>query len=312
MQMHRVVRGFLALGGLMALAACADPISAPQQMVRPNTPSLLTNDPTSNPSATLAGQLWVCKDGNATGTFSFNYSVVRKLDGVTTQSGTASVAVGECKIIATVATNEDRKYDATVTEVAQANWALTGIEVVHGSGFNGPTEVIDVNAGTVSEARFGNDHGVVLKFTNLYTPPPPPPSGCTRTIGYWKTHAGFTGRNADVVSQYLSIDLGDQGGAKTVTIGTASEAVDALGFYGKASNGINKLYGQMLGAKLSIASGADGSSIAATITAADAFLATHDSADWGSLSAAQKTQVNGWMTTFDNYNNGKIGPKHCD
>lgn len=138
------------------------------------------------------------------------------------------------------------------------------------------------------------------------------PTGCTLTIGFWKTHAGFHGKNPDRVSPYLPIWLGTAGGAKSVQVTTAAQAVEILSFSGNASNGINKLYAQLLAAKLNIANGADGSAIAATIAAADAFLANNSSSDWSSLSKAQQKQVLNWMTTLDNYNNGYIGPGHCD
>ena len=139
--------------------------------------------------------------------------------------------------------------------------------------------------------------------------------GCTRTIGYWKTHAGF-GPQDDVVTQLLSQSLGTAGGAKTQLVNSAAKAVQFLSFYGSnnmqdASNGINKLYAQLLAAKLNIASGANGSAVAATIAAADAFLANNDSLSWASLSKSAKSSVLAWMTTLDNYNNGRIGPLHC-
>jgi hypothetical protein len=137
------------------------------------------------------------------------------------------------------------------------------------------------------------------------------PKGCTLTIGYWKTHAGFTGNNADRVSQYLPESLGTAGGTKTVTVVNATQAVQYLNFNGDASNGINKLYAQLLGAKLNIANGADGSAVNATIAAADSFLATKNAGDWSSLTKAQKQQVISWATALDNYNNGVTGPGHC-
>jgi hypothetical protein len=141
----------------------------------------------------------------------------------------------------------------------------------------------------------------------------PPARGCTLTIGYWKNHAGF-GPQADVVTPLLPIWLGTAGGGKSVHVTTAQMAVDYLSqnVYGTASNGITKLYAQLLGAKLNLASGADGSAIAATIAAADAFLATHDYLDWTSLSKAQKSMVLGWHGALGNYNEGLIGPGHCD
>jgi hypothetical protein len=137
-----------------------------------------------------------------------------------------------------------------------------------------------------------------------------PPSGCTRTIGYWKTHAGF-GPQADVVTPLLPVLLGTAGGAKSVNVTTAAQAV-ALLKKGDSSNGIEKLYAQLLGAKLNIASGASSSSVSGIIAAADAFLATHNASDWDSLTSTQKAQVLSWMTTLDNYNNGLVGPEHCD
>jgi hypothetical protein len=137
--------------------------------------------------------------------------------------------------------------------------------------------------------------------------------GCTLTIGYWKTHAGFTGRNADRVTQYLPILLGSIGGAKTVEVDTAEFAVEVLSFkLGGASNGIAKLYAQLLAAKLNIANGASPDDVAAIILDADAFLAIHDHNDWRTLSKAQKATVLTWMTLLDGYNNGDLGPGHCD
>ncbi len=141
--------------------------------------------------------------------------------------------------------------------------------------------------------------------------PPPTGGGCTRTIGYWKNHAGF-GPQADVVTPLLPQWLGTSGGAKSVQVTTAALAVALLDKSGDASNGINKLYAQLLAAKLNIANGASGSAVLQTITQADLFLATHAAADWNSLSSAQRQQVLAWAATLDDYNNGKIGPAHCD
>lgn len=137
--------------------------------------------------------------------------------------------------------------------------------------------------------------------------------GCTRTIGYWKTHAGF-GPQPDMVTALLPIWLGASGGAKSLNVTTAAMAVDVLSqdVYGRSSNGITKLYAQLLGAKLNGANGADLSDVAATIAAADVFLATHDYNDWRSLSNADKSMVLGWKDMLDDYNNGLIGPIHCD
>lgn len=135
--------------------------------------------------------------------------------------------------------------------------------------------------------------------------------GCTYTIGYWKTHAGGQGNNPDVVTALLPISLG------SLQVTTAAQAISILSMEGSngvkdASNGINKLYAQLLGAKLNIANGSAPAAVASVIADADAFLTTHDSTSWASLTKAEKQQVLDWMTTLDNYNNGLIGPGHCD
>ena len=142
-----------------------------------------------------------------------------------------------------------------------------------------------------------------------------PCGGCSLGLGYWKNHAGFGPQN-DMVTPLLPQLLGTSGGLKKQTVGTAALAVQFLRFGGSdnvfdASNGINKLYAQELAAKLDIANGADGTAIASTITAADAFLATHDSTAWATLSKADKNLVNSWVKILDSYNTGLIGPDHC-
>ena len=66
---------------------------------------------------------------------------------------------------------------------------------------------------------------------------------------------------------------------------------------------------QLIAAKLNVASGADSSAIASTITAADNFLTAHPLGS--SLGSAAKTQGTSLASTLDNYNNGLIGPGHC-
>ncbi|MBN2226887.1 MAG: DNRLRE domain-containing protein [candidate division Zixibacteria bacterium] len=142
---------------------------------------------------------------------------------------------------------------------------------------------------------------------------PPQQEGCSRTIGYWKTHAGF-GPQADMVSAYLPIWLGTEGGAKSLAVTDAATAVNVLKMktYGSNSNGITKLYAQLLGTKLSIASGASDVDVADAIAEADAFLADHDYTNWKKLSGEEKDMVLDLKTMFDDYNNGIIGPGHCD
>jgi len=138
-------------------------------------------------------------------------------------------------------------------------------------------------------------------------------TGCTLTIGYWKTHAGFTGRNPDNVTQYLPQWLGNPFGATSMQVGTATQAVNVLSMsLGAPSNGIIKLYAQLLAAKLNIARGASSADIATAMTQADAYLTTHNAASWSTASKSDKSKILTWMTLLDAYNNGDLGPGHCD
>jgi len=139
--------------------------------------------------------------------------------------------------------------------------------------------------------------------------------GCTRTIGYWKNHDG-SGPQADEITPLIqaaggTIWLGTPGGAKSIAVTSAAQASTILA-QDDASNGINKLYAQMLAAKLNVLSGACDNAIEASLAAADVFLATHNADDWDGLSESEKEQVEGWKDDFDEYNNGIIGPGHCD
>lgn len=160
--------------------------------------------------------------------------------------------------------------------------------------------------------------GGQICLSTVNDPRCPPTGGCTRTIGYWKTHAvdGLYGNNTDHVSASLPIYLGTQGGAKTLAVTGNQQVVDIMKRIGPggSSNGILKLYAQMLGTKLSIAANlSDDSCVEEAIAAADAFLATHSADDWAGLSKDDRNAVLGWMSTFDQYNNGLLScASHCE
>lgn len=153
----------------------------------------------------------------------------------------------------------------------------------------------------------------LMKF-DFTVQPPPPPEGCTHTIGKWKNWAGF-GPQDNIVTPLLPIWLGEPDGDKSIPVTDAATAVAILEVkaYGGNSNGIAKLYAQLLGAKLSLASGSDGSPVADAIDEADAFLSDYDWHDWGMIKKTDdKTTVDDWKTLFDDYNNGLLGVPHCD
>lgn len=108
-----------------------------------------------------------------------------------------------------------------------------------------------------------------------------------------------------MTAQYLPQTLG------SLTVSNAAQAYQILRKE-DSSNGLEKLQAQLLAAKLSIARGADASAVSSTIAAADSALSTYPTKSWGGLSKSVKATILGLATTLDRYNNGYLGPGHCD
>ena len=134
------------------------------------------------------------------------------------------------------------------------------------------------------------------------------PGACPTTepygVGYWKNHTGMKGKLDDCVTETLPLLLGNNGGPKSVPVTTTEQAVHILDKSGNASNGINKLYAQLLASKLNIASGTDNFMIVATVYTADQFLGQHDAGDWDNLSKAEQKMVRDWAGMLGKYNSG--------
>lgn len=127
-------------------------------------------------------------------------------------------------------------------------------------------------------------------------------AGCTFTQGYWKTHGPIpTGNNSN---EWPVTDL---------TLGNVSYTdLQLLSIFNTPAqgNGLLSLAHQLIAAKLNIANGADGTSVAAAIAAADALIGNLviPPAGAGSLPSSATSSLTG---TLDNFNNGLIGPGHC-
>lgn len=140
--------------------------------------------------------------------------------------------------------------------------------------------------------------------------------GCGLTIGYWKTHAvdGLYGNNTGVAQDLLDANGCIYLGTFAVCDGNGVVAV----MKNMGSNGIAKLYAQMLAVKLNILNGSNDDCVADALAAADAFLTEKTTADWAGLSRDDRGLVLGWMSMFDKYNNGELYVDgvlcvpHCD
>lgn len=143
--------------------------------------------------------------------------------------------------------------------------------------------------------------------------PAPQSTGCTRSIGYWKNHAGFR-HQEDRITPLLPLWLGNADGTAPIAVTNVRTAVAVLQMkvFGGPFNGITRLYAKLLTAKLNIAAGADGSAVAEVIGAADFFLGSHNWQSWWKLSQADKNRVVRWTAVLTQFNSGRIGPGACD
>ena len=105
------------------------------------------------------------------------------------------------------------------------------------------------------------------------------------------------------------MQLGTPGGAQTVEVTSAGQALPLLAFAGDRANGVNRLYAQLLAAKLNAARGAPADAVAGTIAAADASLAEYGPGDW--LLHPDQGDVVAWTDLLEAYNSGAVGPGGC-
>jgi uncharacterized protein DUF5979 len=269
--------------GALALAvsvACVDSPISPT----PNTTVL-----GSISAAVAVGTVEICKvTVGGDNSFVFDWSVAGG------GSGSVTLSNGQC---ATVATGITTRTSATVTErVPPANWALTAISVVNQNDVPGGTT--DVTNRTASH-NVGNDAGAKFTFTNTFTPPPPP-SFCTATLGFWKNHP----------------ELWDGAGEKVVLTTTTffNSGQNYLTILGTPSAGGNAyiiLAKQYIAAVLNTNGGASGNaSVDAAIAGAAAYFAGAPAGIPNPVDPT-RSQLLGWATTLDQFNNGVIGPGHC-
>lgn len=295
MTMNRIGR-LAALGAVLGLvAACAD------------TPAPLAPSLDVSAAVVAEGELTICKVGNVAGTFDFTWTITRTADGSTYDAGNVQLAAGACAMVKKIPSSPSVNLRAAVTEGAlPTDWSLTSI----GHAYSAPISIVPVvNLGTqtISNVGLSHDVGATITFTNTYTPPPPPPTGCTYTQGYWKTHSEFGPAPYDATWAQLS------NGASTVFY-LSGQTWYQVFHTAPAGNAYYSLAHQFMAAKLSILAGASSSAVAATLAAAETLFNTYTPAQIGALkgSNAIRQQFNALAEVLDSYNNGLIGPGHCD
>ena len=129
--------------------------------------------------------------------------------------------------------------------------------------------------------------------------------GCTYTQGYWKTHGpeGCVAGNNTNAWAATSLQLG--------TVSYTDLQLCSILNTPASGNGLIALAHQLIAAKLNIANGSDGTTIASSIAAADALIGglTIPPVGSGSLASSSTSSL---ISTLTNYNEGATGPGHCN
>jgi hypothetical protein len=279
--------------GAGALAACSEGATAPAT----RSPaflkvSLLVAGDAATPTP-VPGEFRVCKAGNTSG----NFTITAAAPAGTTQGdvhsalATVTIPAGSCVVVAADNAPSGRGTDVTVTETNAAN--LTGITGARISTVTGSSAI--ANPGNGFGDFINSIHGVRLTFTNNAVS-----SGCTFTQGYYKNHESYV----VTLLNGGTLNIGTSGSPVQLT----ADQIDAiLGTPPKKGDAYYILTHQLITAELNIlAGGSAPAAVQAAIAAGNELLADN------AISASERAAAIAAADLLDKYNNGLIGPGHCN
>ncbi|MDY0109848.1 MAG: DNRLRE domain-containing protein [Candidatus Krumholzibacteria bacterium] len=136
--------------------------------------------------------------------------------------------------------------------------------------------------------------------------PDEPGDGCTRTQGYWKTHSEFGPAPYDAVWAMLP------DGASTPFFLSGQTYHQVMWTPPAGGNAYYMLAHQYIAAQLNGLAGSDFTAAQTAFDAATELFNTRTPAQVAALRGAARAQVVALAQTLDDYNNGLIGPGHCD
>lgn len=160
---------------------------------------------------------------------------------------------------------------------------------------------------TNDTAAIGDDDQNVHVNVNCF-------QGCTLTQGYWKTHNDSFKGGAPTDDEWVTL-LGASA-EESLFFNSSISWFDVF-WTAPKGNAWYQLAHQYMAAALNISSGADPSAVSATMTSVEAFFnsAAYDTpAEFAAIS--KKSQIRKdvitWAGILGSYNEGTIGPGHCD
>lgn len=140
-------------------------------------------------------------------------------------------------------------------------------------------------------------------------------TGCTLTQGYWKTHSDKGPAPAD--STWNLLPAGEDTAAFLPYVDAKGDPGSWYTIFWTSVSGnvYYQLAHQYMAAQLNILNGASApASVGTALAGANGFFALYTPAEAGALgkTSAARTNALAWASTLASYNEGGIGPGHCD
>jgi hypothetical protein len=218
----------------------------------------------------------VCKEGTSA---TFQYQV-----GLGDSFHPLSLADGECSTIATIPPAAADDVIVTVGENGSPTYRLDHVALALG-GLS-PQSITGK-----SSVSFEAAHGARATFFNV--PVTPTSVGCTFTPGYYKNK----GSNLLPAGNFFL-----SGQTWLAVLETEPKQGDA--YYILAH--------QYIAAAMNAKSASVPAAVASAIADAATYFGKASPNDWSANGTYSKDQLTGWADLLDSYNNGKVGPGHCD
>jgi hypothetical protein len=154
------------------------------------------------------------------------------------------------------------------------------------------------NTATIVETGQSDDASVTVTCT------PPPAPGCTATLGYWKTHSTYGPASKPDATWNLV-------GGPDAAFFSSGMSWYQLFWTPVGGNAYINLAHQYMAARLNVLAGASTTSaVDAALAWATTFFSTYTPSS--TLTKDVKKQALAYAGLLDDYNNGKLGPGHCD
>jgi hypothetical protein len=284
LKLGSVVAAGASLALIMACASAGDtssPLRAPGAASHVLTTVQNVGDPgNGQPNE---GEVEVCKYGT-----NASFNVVAG-----GQQTTVSIADGSCKVVALDFSTNNTANTVTVTEVGSSSYTLLSVQRTLIQFQTGTTTDIVGTPTNVSDGlpvAVNAFHGALLVYHNQ---PVTPPSGhCTYTQGWYKTHTSSWPSGS-----LAPISVWD--GGKTI--------IDLFNTPPRGSQYIILAH-QYITALLNIQGGSNvPPAVQSALDTAAAYFA-----GGGAGTGDPNVDITGVSTILDNYNNGLVGPAHCD